>query len=665
MNQQKSRADAHKQIDEIFKTLLPARGLSYREAQAQLSHTMLDALLDEKIALCDAGTGIGKTFSYLVAGAVFDQARCRDGCTHQPFIISTSSIALQRAVKYEYLPLLSSALLDAGYQKKPLLAVIRKGRSHYVCDQRLEKRLRQLTGAKKNAMSREALEHLQKQLDLDEAEHLSDYDRGRVCVPKVCGCRREYCRYRAYLQNCDSPQYLFQICNHNLLFADAMHRSQSLRPIFPEYCGLIVDESHQLPEVARQMLGISLEKADIDAVIYGLKMERYQLAAEYLEDAFRPLLERISVPPEGQPFNDYAELLKIPYQVLSTVETKLLHQLSHLLRRNLQKLSSIISTLLDFEHQENLICYAEESQGCTRLCATLYDLGGPMKKLLWNRSQGMILTSGTMAVGADFQRFRAETGLTDSYRVKESVSESPFDYWGHALLYLPEFPPRQFGDRLDLYYDALAGEIARLIRAASGHTLVLFTSYSAMSAVKERLLELGTCYPLLAMGHTPSRTMQQFQEMPGAVLLATGSAWEGMDFPGDMVSLLVIPKLPFPYPNELKKRQRQQYASLRDFIASVVLPEMQIKLRQGFGRAIRTETDTCVIAVLDDRAAAGQRYHAAMLQALPEMTATNDLEDVERFMWKHKPDRYFKEGRGYLSYGASEKDAASKTELDP
>ena len=127
MNQQKLRADAHKQIEEIFKTLLPARGLSYREAQAQLSHTMLDALLDGKIALCDAGTGIGKTFSYLVAGAVFDQARCRDGCTHQPLIISTSSIALQRAVKYEYLPLLSSELLDAGYQKKPLLAVIRNG----------------------------------------------------------------------------------------------------------------------------------------------------------------------------------------------------------------------------------------------------------------------------------------------------------------------------------------------------------------------------------------------------------------------------------------------------------------------------------------------------------------------------------------------------------
>lgn len=321
-----------------------------------------------------------------------------------------------------------------------------------------------------------------------------------------------------------------------------------------------------------------------------------------------------------------------------------------------------VAKLLDFEHQENLVCYAEESQGSTRLCATLYDLDGPMKKLLWNRPQGVILTSGTMAVGTDFQRFRTDTGLTDSYRVTESVWESPFDYLDHALLYLPEYPPLQFGGRQDLYYDALAGEIARLIRAASGHTLVLFTSYSAMSAVKERLLEQGTFYPLLAMGHNPSRTMQQFQAMPGAVLLATGSAWEGMDFPGDMVSLLVIPKLPFPYPNELKEKQKQQYSSLQDFINSVVLPEMQIKLRQGFGRAIRTETDTCVIAMLDDRAATGQRYHAAILQALPKMAVTDDLEDVERFIWKHKPDRYFKEGRGYLSYGTSREDAAGDTE---
>jgi len=94
---------------------------------------------------------------------------------------------------------------------------------------------------------------------------------------------------------------------------------------------------------------------------------------------------------------------------------------------------------------------------------------------------------------------------------------------------------------------------------------------------------------------------ERFRQTPGAVLLATGAAWEGFDFPGDCVSLLVIPRLPFAYPDALKEKEREEYASLRQFIQNVAVPEMQIKLRQGFGRAIRTESDTCVIAILDER----------------------------------------------------------------
>ncbi len=108
------QAEAHNKIDVIFETLLPTHGLNYRAAQAQLSHIMLDSMLDGQISLCDAGTGIEKTYSYLVAGTVFDQYRSEDSSSHHPLIISTSSIALQRAVKCEYLPLLSSVLLDAG-----------------------------------------------------------------------------------------------------------------------------------------------------------------------------------------------------------------------------------------------------------------------------------------------------------------------------------------------------------------------------------------------------------------------------------------------------------------------------------------------------------------------------------------------------------------------
>ena len=134
---------------------------------------------------------------------------------------------------------------------------------------------------------------------------------------------------------------------------------------------------------------------------------------------------------------------------------------------------------------------------------------------------------------------------------------------------------------------------------------------------------------------------EQFRQTPGAVLLATGAAWEGFDFPGDCVSLLVIPRLPFAYPDALKEREREQYGSLHQFIQSVAVPEMQIKLRQGFGRAIRTETDTCVIAILDERAGRRRRYSDAVREALPEMRTTGSLREVTKFLRERKPEGYF------------------------
>ena len=410
---------------------------------------------------------------------------------------------------------------------------------------------------------------------------------------------------------------------------------------------MVLDESHKVPEVAREMLGVTLCIEDIQAAVHDLRMARYILAMEYLADAVKPLLEQLSAPPEDKPFSEYAVHLHIPYQVLRTINRKLSGPFTHLVRRNLQKLERTMAALLRYDEDDNIVCYASRDEnGGTKLCATIYDLAGPMKKIIWSKPQGMILTSGTLAVGEDFSRFREETGLVHNGRVVESVSESPFDYQANTLLYLPEYPPMQFGSRVDLYYDSLAGEIARLIDAASGHCLVLFTSYAAMSAVKERLKALELLYPLFTMdGSNPNHTVNLFKEQPGAVLLATGAAWEGMDFPGDCVSLLVLPKLPFAYPDELREKQKEHFDSLHDFIQTIIIPEMQIKLRQGFGRAIRTETDTCVIAILDDRAGTNGRYRESMLEALPEMTVTSELADVTQFMLEKKPDRYFKENK--------------------
>ena len=165
-----------------------------------------------------------------------------------------------------------------------------------------------------------------------------------------------------------------------------------------------------------------------------------------------------------------------------------------------------------------------------------------------------------------------------------------------------------------------------------------------MSAVKERLREKELAYPLFTLGRNAVHTTKQFKSTPGGVLLATGAAWEGFDFPGDCVSLLVIPRLPFPIPDALKEKEREQYPTFHAFLRGVVVPEMQIKLKQGFGRAIRLETDTCVVAILDERAARDQRYWKDVLAALPKMPVTQDIHRVEAFIRGVKPDSYFREG---------------------
>ena len=528
-------------IDHIFQEILPDYGMAERPAQIKLSHEMLEAMLGGKIALCDAGTGIGKTYAYLVAGAVAD--RCRGTKPFQPILISTSSIALQSAVQEEYLPKLSHALLLAGLIDAPLQAVVRKGKSHYVCDKLLEKRLHQVSGAKKNAKALAALEALRESMDMDRVAHLSHYNKERVCVPQVCHCDREDCRYQRFLHGCGTEQFLFQICNHNLFLADAIHREQG-------------------------------------------------------------------------------KLLPSPG------------------RKRMDTLASAVA-LFSRNDSEMLFYLAEDESGGTMLCATPADLTAKLRQTLWRTECSFVLTSGTLAVGNDFQRYRTQVGLREERRVQESVAHSPFDYHEHCLRYLPLFPPKQRAGQEEEYFDELTAEIMDLLKASYGHALVLFTSYAAMSAVKDRLQKEILRVPLFTLGRNAVHILEEFRATPGSVLLATGAAWEGIDFPGDCVSLLIIPRLPFAYPDALKEKEQEQYPSLPAFLEAVAVPEMQIKLRQGFGRAIRTEQDTCVIAILDDRAGQGRRYAQATKQALPEMRTTSSLRMVTKFLRTWKPESYF------------------------
>ena len=174
----------------------------------------------------------------------------------------------------------------------------------------------------------------------------------------------------------------------------------------------------------------------------------------------------------------------------------------------------------------------------------------------------------------------------------------------------------------------------------SYHALVLFTAYRQMAEVRA-LTDGQWTYPTYQAWRNGGKIIRQFKQSGNGVLFAAGSCWEGIDFPGDMVSLLIIAKLPFPIPDPVSDYKRQQYPNLRDYINAEVIPEMQKKLRQGFGRAIRTEQDSCVVAILDERAGIGGKYRDAALAALPTCPTTEKIEDVQQFIREQKRPDYF------------------------
>ena len=637
---------AHRDADYIFKELFPQCGMKERQGQTSLCHEMLDAMFGGKIMLSDAGTGIGKTYAYLTAAVIFHKYRMEAGEPWQPIAISTASIALQEAIHREYIPFLSKLLIRSGYLTHPMESVIRKGKSRYVCDERLIKRLNAVNLQKKNGKNAEALLSLRSCLDMDQAKHLSGYDRRQVAVPRICDCDR-YCRYKRFLEDAVSGKYLFQICNHNFLLADAMNTSLNRHPILRPYCALIVDEAHKLPSAARQMFGRTLGHEDVLALCHGLKAEHYQLAAQNLLSAMRPILQGIDAETnEGMAAfeRDRPRLLKDAWKKLDSIRRMIGDRISKQLKRELGRMISSIELFLDEEADIILYVDRDEYQR-PLLCAAAGDMDTQMHNTLWSMPQPILLTSGTLAVGDDFSRFKAEAYIRPCPRLTESVSLSPFRYEKNCLLYVPHSAPVHNKTDLQPYYRLLAADIASLIRVCHGHALVLFNSYSAMTAVHGLLREADLPYPIFTMARDNPHIAEGFRQSGNGVLLATGPAWEGMDFPGDMVSLLIIPRLPFPIPDAFSDHLKEQYESLHEFIESVALPDMQIKLRQGFGRAIRLETDTCIVAVLDNRSLRDRRYHEAMREALPDMPMTGRLTSLHNFIHAAKDDGYFVEVR--------------------
>ena len=578
------KEQAHGEIERIFRILLPQNGLAVREEQIALCHAMLDTLLHNKIALCDAGVGIGKTYAYLTACILLKKFYPSGPAGSQPVVVSTSSVALQDAIIGEYIPFLSRIFLENHIIPKPIRAMVRKGKERFVCDARLAQRLEAVKGKNKNEEQRKALFSLQSNYDLDAVTGLSGVDRRQVGVPKVCEktCRlRNRCRYHQYLKEARSAEIFVQICNHNYLLADAAHRLQELRPLLNDYRALVIDEAHKLPDAARQMYGQSLSAEDFHELCSLLTKEKYILAAQNLREKFRALMGALC----------RGELLE--------------------------------------EAQRTAFVLTAEREAALRDCLSLLRL--LQKQLAPHLPRWILHRLGTTEQALNL--------LSSSQRLEDFIAESPFNYRENCILYIPgDLPKTPMGSEMEA--KCLAEQICRLVDATHGHTLVLFTSYSLMGAVYNQV-KGRMAFPLMEVWRHSQDVIHRFKQAQNAILFAAGSCWEGVDFPGDMVSSLIIVRLPFPVPDPLSEAEREQYPTLQDYIKTVVIPDMQVKLRQGFGRAIRTETDTCVVSILDHRAAPGERYHKAVLETLPPIRITAKIEDVEDFIRAKKGPDYF------------------------
>lgn len=646
---------AHQEVEKIFRVLLPEQGLAVREEQIRLCHEMLDTLLGERIALCDAGVGIGKTYAYLVACVLMRKYSIlmeQNSLPKQhPVVVSTSSIALQKAILSEYVPFLSRVLVEQGIIQTPLRAVVRKGKEHFVCDNRLEQRIEAIRHKQKNAVQKEALLSLRKHYDMDTVKDLSGFDRRLVCVPKFCPREcpgRQTCRYQRYLEESKKQDVFLQICNHNYLLADAFHRREEYKPLLADYRALVVDEAHKLPEAARQMFGKNLCMDDIREIAYYLEREHQNVEARTLKagmySIFTIIMEsHISSHGIKENFQLSGECEFCLWEGIQMIE-RMMEQLKGVVPKwvlnRLQEAKEVLECFLQ-KNSKYVLHLRMDKEKIPVLCAASREIPQLLREMLWDREQALsvILTSGTLKAGKGFARTLQMTGLEGRTDVQSYVAESPFAYEENCLLYLPKTLRKcKRGSREEV--EMVAGQIHSLICSTYGHTLVLFTSYTLMGSVYQ-ILRDGIPFPMVEVWRHSQEEILRFKTMENAVLFAAGSCWEGVDFPGDMVSSLIIVKLPFAVPDPISEAEKETYESLEDYIQAIIVPDMQKKLRQGFGRAIRTETDTCVVSILDFRAVKGGKYHEDVMCALPPCQMAEELREVQDFIRSRKGVEYY------------------------
>lgn len=665
-------------LSHIFTNILPKYGYTVRKNQIELAEHILATIAIRGISLAESAVGTGKTHAYLVAAVLAKRGRINDfwlqghypgqsyiGSTQMPVVIATSSIALQRALVKDYIPLLSKILVDNDIIRERLSCVVRKGKEHFLCEKRL-----QIFGEDADEQTKLLLRNIMEEntsCDLADSERLTPYIKKRICVTGKCEASCQYasrCRYMRYLSAANNPKVDIQITNHNYFLADILHRNNGKRPLIPDYQLVVIDEAHKFLQAARQMYGVELSTAEITALADNIRdimkdnlmIQRTKKLAGQGMRLFKRMQESIPSQEDDERERFPATLDKETQRYLkniagiaqelmdeisgSSVPLRFRDHKSQVLW-NLERMGGTANTLRGSNGLISWVEYPKNDSGVV-LCGIPKDLDEKLCHDIWDTGIPTVLTSGTLSAGGNFGRVKQSLGIcrVNERRLLETSKPSPFDYRNNSLLYFSEQVP--FPDHHDKgYIAAVADEIEKLIRASNGHAAVLFTSYNVMGLVYAVLQRRFLPYHIFRMGKRDINALGKFRQSGNGILFAAGALWEGIDIPGDTLSMLIIVKLPFAAPDPIGDYEKAMLGGMQAYKAKALVPDMLVKLKQGFGRLIRTETDTGVCAILDCRAKESGAYHRHVLNALPACRVTSSIREVDRFMQKQKDGEYF------------------------
>lgn len=615
-------------------------GYKPRQAQLQMSMAVARAVARRETLVVEAGTGVGKTFAYLVP-ALLSGGRA---------LISTATKSLQDQLFLRDLPRLCEAL------QVPLRIALLKGRGSYLCLHRmnLARHTAELPD-RRSVMALARIEQWAQQTRSGDFAEIEGLDERSPIIPIVSSTRDnclgtecpEFRGCHVVKARRDAMEADVVVVNHHLFFADMALRDSGVAELLPTVDVAVFDEAHQLAEAGVQFLGTMLGTGQLidfarDVLAQGLSEARglqdWQGLQARCEKAARELrLACAGALASGG--RDVRGLIKLRWQERAQTPAFLaaLQEVEVLADLAVRTLSTVTEISPDFvrlhERAEQLaelarlfaqpaadgaVRWIDLSPQQARLVESPLDIRQAMQEQLEGPAKAWIFTSATLGDDERLSWFTEPAGLDDATVLRVG---SPFDYPNHARLYVPRRFPKPNEPEHAQQVAALA---ARCARSLGGRSFVLTTTLRALQTIGEALHEAlaQDAIRVLVQGTAPKRQLlQQFIDDPRAVLVGSASFWEGIDVPGDDLQCVLIDKLPFPPPNDplVEARVQRLEAQGRNAFAEFFIAEAAIALKQGGGRLIRSERDRGLLVVCDPRMA-GMNYGRRLRAALPPMT---------------------------------------------